>query len=248
MIILISPAKSLDFETKFNCKLSSKPQFEKEAEKLSNDLEKFSISDLEKLMNISPKLAELNFLRWKNFKKNEARQALLAFDGDVYSGIEKEKYGKDDFEFAQNHLRILSGLYGILKPMDLIKPYRLEMGTEFKKFKFPMKNLYEFWSEKVSEELEKSNSESLINLASEEYFGAVDKKKISKPIINIAFKENKNGALKIVGINAKKARGLMTNFAIKNRITNPEKLKKFAEENYKFSEKLSDKNNWVFVR
>jgi len=241
MLILISPAKSLDFETRFNCEIATKAQFEKEAQKLADEMKNYSAKKLGELMEISPKLSELNFSRWQNFKKNEARQALLAFDGDVYAGIEKEKYGKKDFEFAQNHLRILSGLYGILRPMDLIKPYRLEMG-------FTDKNLYEFWEKKIADELNKNEAEVLINLASEEYFGAVDVKKITKPIINIFFKEKKNGALKIIGINAKKARGLMTNFAIKNKITDAQKLKKFAEEKYKFDEKLSDKNNWVFVR
>jgi len=240
-MILISPAKSLDFESKFNCAISSQPQFEKDAQKLADEMKNYSSKDLAESMNISPKLSELNFERWKNFKKNESRQALLAFDGDVYAGIEKEKYGKKDFEFAQEHLRILSGLYGILRPLDLIKPYRLEMG-------FCGKNLYEFWNKKIADELQKSDAQCLINLASEEYFGAVDRKKITKPIINIFFKEKKNGALKIIGINAKKARGLMTNFAIKNKITEAQKLKKFAQEKYEFDEKLSDKNNWVFVR
>ncbi len=240
-MILISPAKSLDFETDFNCKISSVARFEKEAQKLSEELKKFSALDLEKSMNISPKLAELNFERWKDFKKNPARQALLAFNGDVYVGIEKEKFNKEEFDFAQNHLRILSGLYGILRPMDLIKAYRLEMG-------FSGKNLYEFWSEKISNELEENDTKYLINLASEEYFSVINKSKITKTIINISFKEKKSGALKIIGINAKKARGLMTNFAIRNHITNPEQLKNFSQENYKFDEKISDKNNWVFTR
>lgn len=240
-MILLSPAKSLDFESDFNCQISSIPQFEKEAQKLSSELKKFSALDLEKLMDISPKLATLNFERWKNFKKNPARQALLAFDGDVYAGIEKGKFDEQDFNFTQDHLRILSGLYGILRPLDLIKPYRLEMG-------FSHKNLYEFWREKLVKEINNSDAKYLINLASEEYFAAIDQKKITQPIINISFKEKKNGALKIIGINAKKARGLMTNFAIRNRITNPEKLKDFSQENYKFDKKISDKNNWVFTR
>lgn len=252
MIILISPAKSLDFTTTFNCKISTQPKFEKEAEKIAAELAKFSISDLEKLMKISPKLAELNFKRWENFKKNPERQALLAFDGDVYSKIEKADFSAKNFEFAQNHLRILSGLYGILRPLDLIKAHRLEMGTEFSKFKFSqsfmVKNLYQFWREKVAQEIESYSAKQLINLASEEYFAAIDPKKISKEIINIAFKEKKNGALKIIGINAKKARGSMTNFAIRHAITDPQKLKNFSQENYNFDEKLSDKNNWVFTR
>lgn len=248
MLILISPAKSLDFESSFNCKIASTPKFEKEAEKIASELKKFSITDLQELQKISPKLAELNFERWKNFKNNEARQALLAFDGDVYEGIEKEKFSEKDFKFAQEHLRILSGLYGLLRPLDLIKPYRLEMGTDFKKFKFLTKNLYEFWGNKIAKELENIEASSIVNLASEEYFAAIEVKKITKPIINISFKEKKNDALKIIGINAKKARGLMTNFAIRNKISDVEKLKEFTLENYHFAEKLSDELNWVFVR
>ena len=241
MLILLSPAKTLDFESKFNCKKSSLPQFEKDAKKLAAEMNKFSVNDLEKLMSISKKLAELNFLRVQNFGKNPARQALLAFDGDVYDGIEKKNYNEKDFDFAQKHLRILSGLYGILRPLDLIKPYRLEMGTK-------CKNLYDFWEEKIARELENSDATTIINLASEEYFSVINSQKISKKIINVIFKEKKNGILKIIGINAKKARGMMANFAIKNKISDPQKLKKFAAENYRFDEKLSDAKNWIFVR
>jgi hypothetical protein len=247
MIILLSPAKSLDFETKFNCKKHSVASFEKETIELLAVMKKFSIGDLEKLMGISKKLAELNFSRFKNFEKQSARQAILAFDGDVYDGIEKKKYSEKDFEFAQNHLRILSGFYGILRPLDLIKPYRLEMGIDLKK-SLLKKNLYEFWGEKISKNLNGLEKKFIINLASEEYFSVVNSKKISAKIINVIFKEKKNGVLKIIGINAKKARGLMANFAIKNKITEPEKLKNFKEENYKFAKQLSDELNWVFVR
>lgn len=243
MIILLSPAKSLDFESSFNCKKHSQPRFESETKKLALLMKKYSVSDLEKLMVISKKLAELNFERFKNFEKNQSRQALLAFDGDVYAGIEKEKFSEKDFDFAQNHVRILSGFYGLLRPLDLIKPYRLEMGTKLK-----TQSLYEFWGDKISDELEKSEEKTLVNLASEEYFGAVNPKKISKKIVNIIFKENKNGIYKIIGINAKKARGLMTNFVIKNKIDDVEKLKKFSEEEYRFEKTLSGELNWVFVR
>jgi len=252
MLILLSPAKSLDFESKFTCKNHSIPHFAKETEKLAAELKKFSISDLEKLMGISKKLAELNFSRFQKFEKKfdlkNSRQALLAFDGDVYAGIEKENFSEKDFDFAQNHLRILSGFYGLLRPLDLMQPYRLEMGTDFKKFKFLAKNLYEFWGDKISQELENLDEKTIINLASEEYFSAISPKKISKKIVNIIFKEKKSGVLKIVGINAKKARGLMTNFIIKNKITDPQKLKTFCAENYHFAENLSDELNWTFIR
>ncbi len=214
MLTLISPAKTLDFETEFKVKTHTLPIFVKEASVLISALKKASVSDLEKVFGVSKKLAELNFSRFQNFQKSDSRQALLAFDGDVYDGIDKRNL---DFDFAQKHLRILSGLYGVLRPLDLIKPYRLEMGTDFKKFDAKIKNLYEFWSDKIMPELE---TDYIINLASEEYFAAVNTKKIKAKIINIIFKEKKDGKLKIVGINAKKARGLMANFIIKNKIFN----------------------------
>ena len=191
MLIVISPAKALDFEKNFNCSVKSKPKFIKEAEKLAGELKKFSNTDLEYLQKISKNLAELNSGRWQNFAKNAERQALLAFNGDVYNGIEKEKYGDEEFEFAQNHLRILSGLYGILKPMDLMKPYRLEMGTDFKKYDFLAKNLYQFWGDKIADEIEQHKSEILVNLASNEYFSAINLKKLSKKVVNISFKDEK---------------------------------------------------------
>jgi hypothetical protein len=260
MIILISPAKSLDFLSSFDCKTHSVCHFAKESEKLIFELKKFSISELEKLMNISKKLAELNFARFQNFEQNfnlkNSRQALLAFDGDVYDGIDKKNFNQGDFAFAQNHLRILSGLYGVLKPLDLIQPYRLEMGTDLKKFpigkNLNAKNLYEFWGNKISSYLNEQSKElgtqHIINLASEEYFSAINPKIINDKIINIVFKEQKNGALKIIGINAKKARGLMANFVIKNKISNPQHLQDFNQENYHFEKKLSNQSNWIFVR
>jgi cytoplasmic iron level regulating protein YaaA (DUF328/UPF0246 family) len=220
------------------------------------ELKKFSISDLEKLMGISKKLAELNFTRFQNFEKKfdlkNSRQALLAFDGDVYAGIEKNNFSEKDFTFAQNHIRILSGLYGLLRPLDLIQPYRLEMGTDFKKCKFLSKNLYEFWGDKISKTLDElaiaQSAKHIVNLASEEYFSAINPKKISTKIINCVFKEKKGDALKIVGINAKKARGLMTNFAIKNKISDVKKLQEFSEEKYRFNKNLSDESNFIFTR
>lgn len=246
MIILLSPAKSLDFSTKFDCSKHSQPIFLKEVEVIINSVKKFSVADLKKLMSISDNLAELNFQRFQNFDKNQTRQAIFAFDGDVYEGIDKNSIAKDS-SYTQETVRILSGLYGILKPLDLIKPYRLEMGTEFKNLKFPNKNLYEFWGDKISNDLDKIDS-PIVNLASQEYFSAVNIKKIKSPIINICFKEKKNGVLKIVGINSKRARGLMTNFAITNKIKDPNQLKNFKDDKYSFDKKLSDESNWFFVR
>lgn len=256
MFILLSPAKSLDYNSSILLKNFTLPPFEKETQKLIADLKKFSVADLEKLMGISKKLAELNAQRFKNFAPKfdlkNSKQALLVFDGDVYQGIEKEKYSAADFDFAQKNLRILSGLYGLLRPLDLMQPYRLEMGTDFKKFKFLTKNLYQFWGDKISEHLDEESKNAgakhVINLASEEYFAAINPKKISAKIINVIFKENKNGVYKIVGINAKKARGLMTNFIIREKISKPEELKKFKLENYRFEKSLSNESNFTFFR
>lgn len=255
MILVISPAKSLDLETKFDVKSYSVPEFDGEIKEITKNLAKLKAGDFEKLMKISPKLAELNFDRYQNFDDKfdlkNSRQALLAFDGDVYQGIDKQNYSKDDFEFAQKTLRILSGLYGLLKPLDLIQPYRLEMGTDLKKVKTLEalgKNLYEFWGDKITNKLNEIDDEYLINLASGEYFDAIKPAKLNKKIINISFKENKNGALKVIGISSKRARGLMTNFAIKNRLSKAEDLKSFAEQNYKFDQNLSDDNNFIFTR
>jgi len=243
MLTILSPAKSLNYEPA-NHSGFTLPHFVAETKILAVQLKKFSVQDLEKLMGISKNLAELNHQRFQNFSENfnleNSKQALLAFDGDVYKPIEAEKFNAEDFNFAQKTLRILSGFYGVLRPLDLIQPYRLEMGTNL--------NLYKFWSDKISQHLDSEGSKHLINLASEEYFSVINPKKISAKIINITFKENKNGSYKIIGIYAKKARGLMANFIIKNKITNPQELKKFQSENYQFAKEMSDEMNFVFVR
>ncbi|MBU6139968.1 MAG: peroxide stress protein YaaA [Proteobacteria bacterium] len=245
MLILISPAKSLNYESGFSYSNFTTPHFSNETKELVTKLRKFSVLDLEKLMGVSKKLAELNHERFKKFSDKftfqNSKQALLAFDGDVYKPIEVEKFSAADFDFAQKHLRILSGFYGILRPLDLMQPYRLEMGTS-------SLNLCKFWSEKISQYLDAQGAKQIINLASEEYFSAVNPKKISAKIINVIFKENKNGVYKIVGINAKKARGLMSNFIIKNKLTDAQELKNFKIENYKFEKEMSDEENFVFVR
>lgn len=247
MLTLLSPAKSLNYESSHYAGFTF-PHFAAETKILAAKLKKFSVPDLEKLMGISKNLAELNHQRFQNFSDKftkglefeNSKQAILAFDGDVYKPIEAEKFSAADFDFAQKSLRILSGFYGILRPLDLIQPYRLEMGTKL--------NLYEFWSDKISQHLDSEGAKHIINLASEEYFSVVNPKKISAKIINIAFKENKNGTYKIIGIHAKKARGLMTNFIVKNKITDPKDLKKFQSENYRFAKEMSDEMNFIFVR
>ncbi len=252
MLILLSPAKSLDFTTSFECKKSSKIRFDKETNYLISALQQISQKEISKLMELSDKLAQLNFERFQSFSNNEQRQAILAFDGDVYEGIEKRSYSERNFQFAQKHLRIISGLYGILRPLDMIKPYRLEMGTDFRKSKIlhliKANNLYEFWGDKITDFLNEEEDEILLNLASEEYFCAINSKKITKKIINVVFKEKKGETLKIVGISAKKARGLMANFIIKNEIEDLEEIKKFNLEKYSFRKDLSDELNFVFVR
>lgn len=248
MLIVLSPAKSLDFDTKFNCPNSTKPRFQNETSLLIENLKHLTSDDLQELMAISKKLGDLNYQRFQDFKNNFERQAILAFDGDVYDGIDKEKYREKDFNFAQEHVVILSGLYGLLRPLDLIKPHRLEMGTDFKNIKFFIKNLYEFWGEKIISEINKNPAKIIVNLASQEYFFAINSKKINKKIIEIIFQEKKDGIMKTIGINSKKARGLMTNFAIKNNIIDPQNLQKFHQENYRFNPSLSSDEKWFFTR
>lgn len=260
MLILLSPAKSLDYESSISCHDFTAPHFSKEAQDLASKLKKFSVPDLEKLMGISKNLAELNHERFKKFSSefnyDNSKQALLVFDGDVYKMIGKEDFNEDDFIFAQKNLRILSGFYGLLRPLDLIQPYRLEMGTDLKKTIFEkdlgIKNLYQFWGDKISKQIDLDCSNGrlgcVVNLASEEYFSAVNPKVISKKIINITFKENKGGVYKIVGINAKKARGLMANFIIKNRISKISDLKDFVVGGYRFAKEMSDDLSFVFTK
>ena len=248
MLIVLSPAKSLDFSTNFKCTTTTKPIFQNETSQLVDHLKKITVDNLQELMSISKKIGELNNQSFQDFQKNPERQALLAFDGDVYAGIDKENYNEKDFNFAQNHVIILSGLYGLLRPLDSIKPYRLEMGTNFKNIKFFIKNLYEFWQDKIAQEINQNPAKIIVNLASQEYFSAINSSKINKKIIEIIFQEKKDGVLKTIGINSKKARGLMTNFAIKNKISNPQHLQEFCEEYYQFNSSLSSNEKWFFTR
>lgn len=250
MLILISPAKTLDYSTA-SLKDYSLPAFQSETKSLVSILKKKSSADISRLMGISENLANLNEERFKTFKREfnfeNSKQALLAFKGDVYTKIDVENYEEADFEFAQQHLRILSGLYGLLKPLDLIQPYRLEMGTKLENPKG--KNLYEFWDKKIAKAINlAAGTGPIINLASQEYFKSVDLKTVKNPILTIHFKEFKNDSYQVVGFFAKQARGMMTNYAIKNRITSPSDLKLFNLEGYEFSEPLSTQLEWTFVR
>lgn len=258
MIILLSPSKSQDFLSPAPALPVTQPEFLKEAETLVKCLRKYSVPQLEKMMSISTKLAELNHARYKAFQlpfsEANARAALLAFTGDVYDGFSLNSYKKADFLFAQQHLRILSGMYGLLRPLDLIQPYRLEMKTPLASAK--AEDLYDFWAEKLTNAINNaintaakdSSARAIINLASIEYFGAISAKKLCVPLITPHFKEKKGKEIKIIGLFAKKARGLMADYAIRHRITNPEALKSFDAEGYHFTDKFSDASNWVFVR
>ncbi|HKJ42981.1 MAG TPA: peroxide stress protein YaaA [Sunxiuqinia sp.] len=253
MLILLSPAKSLDFNTKPTTENYTQPAFLKESRQLNRELKKLSPQILSKLMSISANLGELNFERnqkWKTpFSPDNAKQAVLAFTGDVYQGLQATDLSEKELEIAQTKIRILSGLYGLLKPLDLIQPYRLEMGTKFGID--GNKDLYEFWQDKLTKTINKELKASggpLINLASNEYYKAVDSKKIKADIISPAFKDLKNGQYKIISFYAKKARGLMSRFIVKNNITNVGDLKAFDLEGYYFNNDLSKGKNWVFTR
>ncbi|MDA8693902.1 peroxide stress protein YaaA [Pseudomonadales bacterium] len=254
MLVVISPAKTLDFETPAITNTATKPLMLKDSAELVDIMRGYAPDDIVNLMGVSQKIGELNserFMNWHTpFTKKNAKQALLAFKGDVYTGLDAESFNEDDFTFAQSHLRILSGLYGVLRPLDLIQAYRLEMGTKLENGRG--KNLYEFWGSQPSAALKKQlagmKSKVLINLASNEYFNAVDKKLLDTEIITPVFKDYKNGKYKIISFYAKKARGLMSAYIIKHRIEDPAKLKKFNTAGYRFDKDSSDAKQWVFLR
>lgn len=254
MIIVISPAKSLYEHCPVHFESYTEIDFLPEAEKIVSILKKKKPAQLARLMDISPKLAELNFQRFQAwtpvFTPENSWQAALMFNGDVYQGLKAETFTENDFEIAQQKLRILSGVYGLLKPLDRIQPYRLEMGTNLPVAR--KKNLYEFWKTKITaklnEELAQTDQKLLINLASNEYFGAIDTKKLKARIITPSFRENKNGKYQMVSFFAKRARGLMSRFIIQNNISDPEELKAFDREGYYFNNQLSGENDWVFTR
>ena len=249
MLAVISPSKTQDFEPAQIDVFTQTRQIE-QSQVLVDLLKGKTQDDIASLMSISDKLSKLNFDRFQTFSTpftlSNAKQALLAFKGDVYNGIDASSLSLDDFEFAQGHLRMLSGLYGVIRPLDLIQPYRLEMGTKLKNSQG--KNLYEFWGDQISQVLNEDEPDVIINLASNEYFKGIDKKSLNAKIINIVFKELKNDVYKIIGIYAKRARGLMVNYMIKNRLTEPELLKSFNVEGYQFRQEMSDDLTWVFTR
>lgn len=254
MLAVISPAKTLDFESSCPPHSPTQPEFLEDSAALIEVLRKKTRPQLADLMGISEKLADLNYTRYRDwqlpFTDDNARAALLAFKGDVYTGFELGSYSKSDFQFAQKHLRILSGLYGVLRPLDLMQPYRLEMGTQLKNPRG--KNLYAFWGDKITRNLKaaltKSGSDVLVNLASNEYFSAVDAESLSSRIVTPQFKDLKNGTYKFMSYYGKKARGMMCEFIVRNRVTDPTGLKKFKMEGYRYNAKLSSGDDWVFTR
>ena len=253
MLMVISPAKTLDFETDCGHNKFTENEFLDDAQLLINEIQKLSSKQLGSLMKLSDKLANLNRNRYQSwslpFNEENAKQALFAFQGDVYQGLDAQSLTKTQVNFAQKHLLILSGLYGILRPLDLMQAYRLEMGTKFKNKRG--KDLYEFWGNKLEENINqrlKKKDSVLVNLASQEYFKAINPKKLNTPIITPVFKNKKNGEYKMIALFAKKARGMMVRYAIDNKITDVEDLKGFDYEGYKFSKKLSSEQELVFTR
>lgn len=254
MIIIISPAKSLDFKTPPVIPDFTIPGFLNESEKLIGRLKTYSPKKLSVLMGISADLGELNFKRFQEwqlpFTPENSKQAILAFNGDVYQGLNASTLSKENFDIAQGKLRILSGLYGVLKPLDLIQPYRLEMGTKLKYYK--SKDLYSFWNplitKKINEVVSHSGNKVLVNLASNEYFKSIDKKKLKAEIVTPDFKEFKNGKYSMISFFAKRARGLMTRFIIENNISDTADLLAFDAEGYSFNSHLSESGNPVFTR
>lgn len=254
MLIVISPAKNLYDRCPVSLEKYSQADFLPEAEKIVSVLKKKKPLQIAKLMDISPKLAELNFRRFQEwnlpFSPENAWQSVLMFNGDVYHGLKAESFTPEEFDTTQQQLRILSGVYGLLRPLDLIQPYRLEMGTNVAIAR--KKNLYEFWKTKITaklnEELKETDRKILINLASLEYFSSIDTKKLKARIITPTFKEHKDGQYQMVSFFAKRARGLMSRFIIRNQITDPEELKAFDSEGYYFNNQLSKGDNWVFTR
>ncbi|MDY6802094.1 MAG: peroxide stress protein YaaA [Bacteroidota bacterium] len=254
MITIISPAKTLNFDNNIKTKEYTQPEFLADSETLVKALKKKSKKELATLMNTNQELASLNYERYQRWKKpftpENAKQALAVFKGQAFLGLDAKSLTTDDLLFAQNHLRILSGLYGVLRPLDLMQPYRLEMGTALKNKRG--ENLYKFWGTKITgfinNELSKQNNKVLVNLASNEYFKSIKPKKINGEIIAPVFKETKGNDFKVIAVYAKTARGLMSRFIIKNRIEEPEQLKAFDSEGYLFNHELSTKKEWVFTR
>lgn len=254
MLMVISPAKTLDYTSAPATARHTLPEHIEHSAELIAQLRELTPAQIAELMHLSDKLAGLNaarFAEWSpEFTSENAKQALLAFKGDVYTGLDAESFGEDDFDFAQQHLRMLSGLYGVLRPLDLMQPYRLEMGTKLANARG--KDLYAFWGERISgwlnDALAAQGDDTLLNLASNEYFGAIKRKALKARIIDTEFRDLKNGQYKIISFYAKKARGLMARYVIQNRLRNPEDLKDFDLAGYSYAQAQSTLDKLVFLR
>lgn len=254
MLFLLSPAKTLDERTTPPTNEFTQPKLLSQSQILIDELQKLAPQDIAKLMKVSDKIAHLNMERFSSFAPpfnlHNAKQAIFLFKGDVYEGINAYHLDLPQIHYLQNHLGILSGLYGLLKPLDLIHPYRLEMGTKLQNIRG--KDLYIFWhntlTEAVNQYLNTNHSTCLVNLASNEYFKSIQPKKLSAKIITPIFKDKKNDRYKIISFYAKRARGLMTRFATLNHIQNPEDLKQFESEGYYYSKQHSNEKEWIFLR
>ncbi len=254
MIILMNSSKTLNFERPAHISKHTIPEFLDDSQLLVARLQKLSVSDFSRFMGVSEKLAVLNVKRYQNWsispEGSDAKQALLAFKGDIYAAMDADRYKIKDFDFAQKHLRILSGLYGILRPLDLIQPYRLEMASKLKTDRGP--DLYRFWGHRINaalnELLKHEKSGTVINLASKEYFKSVRSNLLKAEVITPVFKEYRDPNYRVVAIYAKKARGLMCDHIIQNRITRAEDLQAFQSDGYRFAPRLSSPSDWVFTR
>ena len=254
MLILISPAKTLDYQSPLATTRYTQPVLLEQSQQLIGVARKLSAPQIKALMGISDKLADLNATRFHDwhpdFAPDNARQAILAFKGDVYTGLQAETFSEADFDFAQKHLRMLSGLYGVLRPLDLMQPYRLEMGIRLENPRG--KDLYQFWGEEITQTLnaalEAQGDDVVVNLASDEYFRSVKPKALKGQIIKPVFLDEKNGKFKVISFYAKKARGLMSRFIIENRLTKPEQLTGFNTEGYFFDPASSTHDELVFKR
>ena len=254
MLILISPAKTLDYQSELTTKRFTQPALLEHSQQLIREARKLSAPQIKALMGISDKLADLNATRFHDwhpdFTPDNARQAILAFKGDVYTGLQAETFSEADFDFAQQHLRMLSGLYGVLRPLDLMQPYRREMGIRLENPRG--KDLYQFWGDEITKTLnaalEAQGDDVVINLASDEYFRSVKPKALAGRIIKPVFLDEKNGKFKVISFYAKKARGLMSRYIIENRLSKPEQLTGFDSEGYFFDAENSSAEELVFKR
>lgn len=248
MIIVISPAKTIVSNLTCNCDTKTQPVFLNQANKLSRHLQTLNIDELKKLMHISPKLAELNYERYLNWNHKSTPQipAICAFKGEVYNGMRGWEFNEDELNYAQSHLTILSGMYGLLKPLDVIKPHRLEMGTVLK-----LGALYDFWGDKITLTLNQilnDNGGPLVNLASNEYYKSINTKRLKHRVVTPEFKDYHKGTYKVISIYAKKARGLMSRFILENKLKDIEDLKAFNADGYYYNAHFSSDNNPVFTR